>query len=101
MLSDEELREIKFFLERLVVNNELCISESDAQELYAHCDDLLTEVKRLREAREALEWIAQQFCTIYDDSDCLQTDHCVTEYCLPCYARAVLRGNTEEEEEEN
>jgi hypothetical protein len=43
-----------------------------------------------------LEWIAQQPCTqdaegASEDCDCIETGACITEYCLPCYARNALR----------
>lgn len=49
-----------------------------------------TEEKRLR---EALEWIGQQFCERSPAGSswlCAESGDCITEWCLPCYARAAL-----------
>lgn len=50
--------------------------------------------------QEALEWIARQFCDRTDDVDkyvCMESEDCITEYCLSCYARAVLRAQEDDE----
>lgn len=44
------------------------------------------------DALELLEFLAQQSCTAYDDTDCCQTQLCVTEYCYPCTGKVILRG---------
>ena len=37
-----------------------------------------------------LTFIAQQFCE-GGGNRCSETEMCVTEYCLPCYAKAAIR----------
>ena len=49
------------------------------------------------DAIEGLRWIAQQPCTMdceesSEDTECIETQACCTEWCLPCYAKSVLRG---------
>lgn len=49
------------------------------------------------DAVEGLRWIAQQPCTMdaenaSRDTECIETEACCTEWCLPCYAKGVLRG---------
>ena len=46
--------------------------------------------------RGHLEWIGQQFCDRTKDADvrvCPTSGDCLTEWCLSCYAWAVLRGD--------
>jgi hypothetical protein len=47
--------------------------------------------------RTALEWIGNQFCERTPENDpamavCSGTQDCITEYCLPCYAKAALNA---------
>lgn len=57
---------------------------------------------RFMAARQALQWIAQQGCSlrgttaIYYQS-CKESDRCITEYCLPYYAKAALYGDVGED----
>jgi hypothetical protein len=44
---------------------------------------------------DALQFIANQECENKGEyASCLDTGICVTEYCLPCYARASLLKHT-------
>lgn len=62
--------------------------------------DLVTAQARVRELEGNLQWIADQSCT-YDAENarewfpCTDTSACLTEYCLSCYARAVLATRNE------
>lgn len=69
-------------------------------------DTLLIAVRARRKAREqgetvdaidALQWIAQQTCTMNaegssEDTECIETEACCTEWCLSCYAKGALKG---------
>jgi len=60
----------------------------------------IAEIRRLRaeveQYREALEWIAQQPCAnksnVKKYTACTESDDCITEYCLPCYAKKALEA---------
>ena len=57
--------------------------------------DIASREKTIKRFREALNWIAQQPCARRPDdaegyTPCSETDDCVTEWCLSCYARAAL-----------
>jgi len=65
---------------------EKVIQEKTAAELRAR--KLEEENRRLR---DALHWIAQQLHDKrYGSRRCAETDWCITEYCLSCYAKATL-----------
>lgn len=55
---------------------------------------------RVRKMEAGLKWIAQQRCQggCGPDkyTDCAETDACVTEYCLPCYAKCALEVPADE-----
>jgi len=55
----------------------------------------------LSKALEGLRWVALQTCTFdaegaSDDTPCTETEACLTEYCLSCYAQVVLRSEFDE-----
>lgn len=55
---------------------------------------IIDEMNRLV---EGLKWIAQQPCTMdceeaSEDTECIETSACCTEWCLSCYAKGVLKG---------
>ena len=41
--------------------------------------------------KEMLEIQAFQPCTRYDDTECIHTEDCLTEYCWPCYGKVMLQ----------
>ena len=48
---------------------------------------------RIKQLREGLKWIAGQGCEAageYASCSDLPSNPCITEYCLPCYAAAIL-----------
>ena len=48
---------------------------------------------RIKQLREGLKWIAGQGCEAAGEYACHQgqsVNPCITEYCLPCYAAAIL-----------
>ncbi len=50
--------------------------------------------------REGLKWIGQQFCQRTMESDalarpCSNSGDCITEWCLPCYAKKILEAGTD------
>ena len=56
--------------------------------------------ERIRKAARALGWIAQQECgasspSAAKDMACCETQDCITEWCLPCYATGHLRSRAE------
>lgn len=57
-----------------------------------YAEQLAEALALLGEHREALGWIAQQACEyqVGDGEVCLMTSNCVTEWCLPCYAKQSL-----------
>lgn len=62
-------------------------------------------LKRERLLGEALQFVADQQCQTpieYEGgggyTECSETDKCVTEYCLPCYAKAHLKQHAFEVE---
>lgn len=45
----------------------------------------------IAELRKHLKWIADQpCCGSWEDRDCKDTEDCITEWCLPCYARQAI-----------
>ena len=57
-------------------------------------DDLAAMTERANYYREHLQFVSWQCCERTDDGDvrvCPESGDCVTEYCLPCYARAALK----------
>ena len=63
---------------------------------------MLSKAERgLADYTEALQWIGQQPCRMdapgaSGNCDCAETCACLTEYCLPCYARSVLKKHGKE-----
>jgi len=56
-----------------------------------------------RAARKHLQWVAQQSCTMdaelaSGDTPCTETGACITEFCLPCYAKVAIRKPDESED---
>ena len=61
----------------------------------AHGSAAIT-VRRLKELRDALIFIAGQGCGNtgdYEECKDLPDRLCVTEYCIPCYAAAALQSD--------
>lgn len=62
--------------------------KKEREEAIRRCAELEEENRKLR---DALQWIAQQpHDKRYGSRRCTETDLCITEYCLPCYAKATL-----------
>lgn len=66
---------------------ELATTNQALEKCQAEAAALLDGMKRMG---ESLQWIAQQPCANGQQVACTERDICITEYCFPCYARAVL-----------
>lgn len=79
------------------------LCEAGEVELDDEGDETDRVTVKLHAAICSLMWIAQQPCTMdaegsSDDTPCSETEACLTEWCLPCYARVSLRKIRPEEE---
>lgn len=78
-------------------------SAEAAQEAISVTADQATA--RVKQLTQALAWIGQQFCARRPNdpglvrvwSPCTETEMCITEYCLPCYAKSALREHMEKQ----
>jgi hypothetical protein len=73
-----------------------------ANEAIANADALEAAERERDELKEALEFIGNQPCDVSGDGEgriCPDSDWCVTEYCLSCYALAVLSGGRHENDQ--
>lgn len=58
---------------------------------YAALESQLAAAEKARDGfQKALTFRARQFCK--GEPACTETEMCITEYCLPCYAKAHLRA---------
>ena len=71
-------------------------AEVEVERLTKQLQKIGSEKVRLR---EALVWVARHLPhdKKYGLRPCIETDMCITEYCLSCYAMAVLRRGEEDE----
>lgn len=65
--------------------------------IHGHMPDMVRIVDEMNRLAEGLKWIAQQPCTMdceeaSEDTECIETSACCTEWCLSCYAKGVLKG---------
>ena len=66
-------------------------------ELLTSSDAGRAYTEKYRRMEEALKWIAQQPHDLkYAPCPCAETDMCITEYCLSCYARTALEVSDDE-----
>lgn len=97
-----ELEEIKRELAEDYAYQYKCLVECDEKQLSPDAirvrQILLKDKAENKHLKKALRWIAGQFCKMEaegsnESTDCVETDACVTEFCLPCYARVALSGD--------
>jgi hypothetical protein len=64
-------------------------------------EELVSSVNSCSAMRGALEWIAQQPCESDEpDMECKEQNLCITEYCLPCYAKFALSSAPVDQQKE-
>lgn len=96
-VNDSDLHWLRWLFSALHEDPEVVRLRVDVECQNLRLRDVYSE---LQEARHALQWIAQQTCTMdaefaAPDTACTETGACITEFCLSCYARVVLKSPKE------
>lgn len=98
---DPDLEELGVVLRKVLKQVETTAEMIKTRRARWEKDRTKLEGERERFLYQALRFIADQHCQtpiFYNDeypsegiTECAETDKCVTEYCLPCYAKAHLK----------
>jgi len=87
-----------FYTTLYTENYELAVASNTEKDVIVDATNLIKQLQaENKEYKDALQWIAQQPCRqdaegACDDTDCSQTGACLTEWCFPCYAKEILKG---------
>lgn len=89
----EERTSVEETVDRVAEHTETCAKRPEVRLRMERDRALVAGALAVHAEREALAWIAQQFCDRTNDADkrvCPESGDCLTEWCLSCYAGAHL-----------